>query len=169
MHTREAILPDAEQIHRLISTHFEAGTLLPRSFAEVCENIRDFVVVEERAHIIGCGALHLYGRHLAEIRSIMVDASQQRKGAGLLLVKALLRQATKHQVNCVCLFTRIPEFFARLGFSMATREDIPDKLYKDCCVCPKLHCCDEVAMVRGKVPNFAILPQPGATLVKLQA
>jgi amino-acid N-acetyltransferase len=169
MRTRNAVLPDAERIHRLISTHFGSGTLLPRSFAEICENIRDFVVVEHQGRIIGCGALHLYGLHLAEIRSIMVDSAQQRRGAGMLLVKALLRQAKKHHVNCVCLFTRIPEFFGRLGFSMATREDIPDKLYKDCCVCPKLHCCDEVAMVRGELPSFAILSQPASTLVKLQA
>lgn len=169
MRTREAILPDAEQIHQLISGHFESGTLLPRSFAEICENVRDFVVAEDQGRIIGCGALHLYGIHLAEIRSITVDPAYQKKGAGVLLVKALLRQAEKHHVNSVCLFTRIPEFFSRMGFSIVTREDIPDKLYKDCCVCPKLNCCDEVAMVRGEVPSFAILRQPSSSLVKLQA
>lgn len=169
MRTRDAILPDAEQIYRLISTHFETGTLLPRSFAEICENIRDFVVAEDKGRIIGCGALHLYGLHLAEIRSIMVDAAHQRQGAGLLLVRTLLRRAEKHHVTCVCLFTRIPEFFSRLGFALATRDDIPDKLYKDCCVCPKLLCCDEVAMVRGELPTFAILRQPMSALVKLEA
>jgi amino-acid N-acetyltransferase len=169
MRTREAILPDAEQIHELISAHFETGTLLPRTFAEICENVRDFVVAEDRGGIIGCGALHLYGQHLAEIRSIMVHHRHQRRGAGLLLVKALLRQAEKHQVSCVCLFTRIPEFFQPLGFSLARRDDIPDKLYKDCCVCPRLHCCDEFAMVRGELPTFAILPQPVSQLVKLEA
>jgi amino-acid N-acetyltransferase len=169
MRTREAILPDAQQIHDLISAHFESGTLLPRSLAEICENIRDFVVAEDHGEVVGCGALHLYGLHLAEIRSIMVQRKHQGRGAGLLLVKALLKQAEKHHVSCVCLFTRIPEFFSRLGFSLAHREDIPDKLYKDCCACPRLHCCDEVAMVRGELPTFAILPQPAFELVKLQA
>ncbi len=169
MHTRNAILPDAENVHRLISTHFDSGTLLPRTFPEICENIRDFVVVEEHGQIVGCGALHLYGLHLAEIRSITVHPSYQGKGAGQILVKALLKQARKHHVTCVCLFTRIPEFFARMGFTAVTREDIPDKLYKDCHVCPKLHCCDEVAMVRGELPTFAILQQPIFNLVKLEA
>lgn len=169
MRTRNALLPDAEQIQQLISGHFESGTLLPRSFAEICENVRDFVVVEDRGLIVGCGALHLYGIHLAEIRSITVHPSYQKKGAGARLVQALLRQAKKHHVSAVCLFTRIPEFFSRMGFSIVTREDIPDKLYKDCCVCPKLNCCDEVAMVRGDVPTFAILRQPTSSLVKLQA
>lgn len=168
MRTREATLPDAEHIDRLISTHFESGTLLPRTFPEICENVRDFVVVEQDGKIVGCGALHLYGLHLAEIRSITIDPDFRRKGAGILLVKKLLKQAEKHQVSGVCLFTRIPEFFSRLGFSIVQREEIPDKLYKDCCVCPKLHCCDEVAMVRGEVPTFAILSQPATSLVKLQ-
>jgi len=169
MRTREAILPDAEQIHRLICGHFESGTLLPRTLPEICENIRDFQVVEDGGCIIACGALHLYGLHLAEVRSIAVDPLYQKRGAGFMVVKALLRQARKHRVTGVCLFTRIPEFFARLGFVVVTREEIPDKLYKDCCVCPKLHSCDEVAMLRGELPNMAILPQPSSILVKLEA
>jgi amino-acid N-acetyltransferase len=168
MRTREARLPDAEQIYGLISSHFESGTLLPRSFPEICENIRDFVVAEDEGKIAGCGALHLYGVHLAEVRSITVHPDYRGKGVGLLIVKKLLKVAEGHEVTGVCLFTRIPEFFSRLGFSIVQREDIPDKLYKDCCVCPKLNCCDEVAMVRGAVPTFAILNQPSAAIVKLQ-
>src|ERR1700761_5788386 len=72
MRVRNAILPDAEAVERLIAVHTGDGTLLPRTLAEICENIRDFVVVEHHGHIIGCGALHLYGVHLAEIRSITV-------------------------------------------------------------------------------------------------
>lgn len=168
MRTRNAVLPDAEQIHHLISAHFETGTLLPRTFPEICENVRDFVVAEDAGRILGCGALHLYGPHLAEVRSITVDPACRHKGTGLLLLRRLLKEADKHNVSSVCLFTRIPEFFARLGFSIVRREDIPDKLYKDCCVCPKLQCCDEVAMIRGELPTFAILQQPVSALVKLE-
>jgi amino-acid N-acetyltransferase len=168
MRTRNAMLPDAEQIQRLISAHFETGTLLPRTFPEICENVRDFVVAEEGGRIVGCGALHLYGPHLAEVRSITVDPVYRNKGTGVLLLRRLLKEAGRHKVSSVCLFTRIPQFFARLGFSIVRREDIPDKLYKDCCVCPKLNCCDEVAMIRGELPAFAILPQPASALVKLE-
>src|ERR1700692_4619568 len=73
MRTREAILPDSQRIHDLIAAYSGDGTLLPRSLAEICENVRDFVVLEEGDEIIGCGALHLYGTHLAEIRSITVS------------------------------------------------------------------------------------------------
>jgi amino-acid N-acetyltransferase len=168
MRTREARLPDAEQIHSLICAYSGDGTLLPRTLAEICENVRDFVVLERDRRIIGCGALHLYGLHLAEIRSITVDPKQQAKGGGRRLVKALLAQAEKHKVTCVCLFTRIPEFFARMGFTVANHQDLPDKIHKDCYKCPRLHYCDEVAMIRGNVPRFAILPPP-ATWLKIQA
>ena len=160
MRVREAVLPDAEQIHALIANYSGDGTLLPRSLAEICENVRDFVVLEHDGRIIGCGALHLYDVHLAEIRSITVDPRSQSGGGGRRLVKALLAQAEKHKVSCVCLFTRIPEFFARMGFTTANHQDLPDKIHKDCYKCPRLYRCDEVAMVRGEVPGFAILPPP---------
>lgn len=168
MHTREAILPDAERVHELISNYSGDGTLLPRSFAEICENVRDFVVLVHRGEIVGCGALHLYGQHLAEVRSITVDPKYQKSGGGKLVVNALLEEADRHKVACICLFTRKPEFFAHLGFTVAQREDLPDKIHKDCWVCPRFHDCDEVAMVRGEVPKFAILPEPATWLVKLQ-
>lgn len=157
MRTRKARLPDAGRIHQIIAGFAERGTLLPRSFAEISENVRDFVVVEADGQIVGCGALHLYGTHLTEIRSIAVDPTFQGGGAGRRLVRALLAEAERHDVTCVCLFTRIPDFFARFGFTVAKREELPDKIYKDCLHCPKLHACDEVAMIRGALPNFAIL------------
>jgi len=168
MRTRKAILPDANQIHDLIAGYSGDGTLLPRNLAEICENVRDFVVLEDGGRIIGCGALHLYGTHLAEVRSITVAPWAQGRGGGGLLVKKLLSEAKKHRVTCICLFTRSPQFFARLGFQVAQRADLPDKIYKDCHVCPRFHCCDEVAMVRGELPRFAILPEPATLLVKLQ-
>src|ERR1700685_4022773 len=128
MRARDAILPDAEAIEALIRNYSGDGTLLPRTLAEICENVRDFVVLEDAGRIIGCGALHLYGVHLAEIRSITVDPSRQSGGGGRRLVKALMAQAERHKVSCVCLFTSIPELFSRLGFTTAAHTDLPDKI-----------------------------------------
>ena len=82
MHARNAKLPDAFAIEQLIQVHVGDGTLLPRSLAEICENIRDFIVVENDGEIVGCGALHLYGMHLAEIRSITVTSQVEGQGRG---------------------------------------------------------------------------------------
>ncbi len=151
--TRNAVLPDVEQIHAIIHSYSQIGTLLPRTVAELCENVRDFMVAESDGRIVGCGALHLYGMHLAEIRSIAVNPAAKGLGAGRKLVEALLAEAERHRVSCVCLFTRIPEFFSHMGFSLAKREELPDKIYKDCVHCPNLFACDEIAMVRGPIPQ----------------
>lgn len=159
MRTRNGLLPDAQAICDLIGLYSHDGTLLPRSLGEICENVRDFVVAEHEGKIIGCGALHLYGPHLAEVRSIAVHPSAKGKGTGRLVVNTLLRQAKRHRVSCVCLFTRIPEFFAHIGFHVTNHENVPDKILKDCVSCPRLHACDEVAMIRGELPQFSFLRQ----------
>ncbi len=91
---REAKLQDAVNIFELVNSLSGDGTLLRRSYAEICENVRDFAVAESEAGIfLGCGALHLYGPHLAEIRSIVVKPEAKGQGAGGRLIRALLEEA----------------------------------------------------------------------------
>jgi amino-acid N-acetyltransferase len=169
---RQAKLQDAVNIFELVNSLSGDGTLLRRSYAEICENVRDFSVAESESGIfLGCGALHLYGPHLAEVRSIVVKPEAKGQGAGGRLLQGLLEEAEAQGVVSVCLFTRIPDFFFRFGFRIAERTTLPDKIYKDCQACPRLYACDEVAMVRGPLPRMAVLgptriAQP--ELVKLQ-
>ncbi|MGH9689303.1 MAG: N-acetyltransferase [Candidatus Acidiferrales bacterium] len=170
--TRNAVLPDVQHIHAIIQPYADAGTLLPRAIGELSENVRDFVVAEGDGRVIGCGALHLYGTHLAEIRSIAVAPDSKGRGAGRALVEALMEEANRQSVTCVCLFTRTPEFFAHLGFEMARRQELPDKIYKDCVCCPKLSSCDEIAMVKGQIPanmNGLCDPRIAIPLVQLKS
>jgi amino-acid N-acetyltransferase len=169
---RQAKLQDAENIFRLVNTLSGDGTLLPRSYAEICENVRDFAMAEsESGAFLGCGALHLYGPHLAEVRSILVKPEAKHQGAGSKLLRALLDEAEDQGVTSVCLFTRIPDFFVQFGFRIVDRTVLPDKIYKDCQSCPRLYACDEAAMVRGPLPRIAVLGPskiPKPELVKLQ-
>lgn len=167
--TRQAVLPDVGQICGIIQPYAEQGALLPRGVAELCENIRDFIVAGQDGLVLGCGALHLYGMHLAEIRSVAVLPEQKGRGAGRLLVEALIEESKRHGVTCLCLFTRTPGFFSRLGFEISSRQDLPDKIYKDCIHCPKLTCCDEIAMVMGQLPPKTNgLREPGILVPILQ-
>ncbi len=174
---RKAKLPDAVNIFDLVNSLSGDGTLLRRSYAEICENVRDFAVAESPVSgetggvFLGCGALHLYGPHLAEVRSIVVKPEAKGQGAGGRLLRSLLDEAEEQSVTAVCLFTRIPDFFFHFGFRVVDRTTLPDKIYKDCQTCPRLYACDEVAMVRGPLPKIAVLgpsriAQP--ELVKLQ-
>jgi amino-acid N-acetyltransferase len=170
MQSRSAKLPDAFAIEQLIQVHVGDGTLLARSFSDIYENIRDFIVVEHEGEIVGCGALHLYGMHLAEIRSITVTSKSKGRGAGRVLVDALLKEAKHQHVTCVCLFTRIPDFFGRLGFRVVHKKALPDKALKDCLLCPRQHACDEIAMYKGTLPKAAGVsrrPQPAQAYVQI--
>jgi len=174
---RQARLQDARNIFDLVNSLSGDGTLLRRSYAEICENVRDFSVAEssnpsQGAEFLGCGALHLYGPHLAEVRSIVVKPAAKGLGAGGQLLRALMCEAEHQGVASVCLFTRIPDFFIHFGFRVEDRTTLPDKIYKDCQSCPRLYACDEVAMLHGPLPNTAVLgpsllPEP--ELIKLQA
>ncbi len=169
---RKAKLQDAVNIFELVNSLSGDGTLLRRSYAEICENVRDFTVAESESGVfLGCGALHLYGPHLAEVRSIVVKPEAKGQGAGGKVLQALLAEAEDQGVTAVCLFTRIPDFFFHFAFRVVDRTALPDKIYKDCQTCPRLYACDEVAMVRGPLPKIAVLgpsrfSQPD--LVKLQ-
>jgi amino-acid N-acetyltransferase len=150
MLVRKALLHDASNVYDLVNSLSGDGTLLKRAFAEICENIRDFTVAESDGGVfIGCGALHFYGPHLCEVRSIVVKP--EAKGQD---------EAEEHGIQSVCLFTRIPDFFFKYGFrTVEDKSELPDKVFKDCQNCPRLHRCDEVAMVRGRIPRISILGQ----------
>jgi amino-acid N-acetyltransferase len=112
---RKAKLPDAVNIFDLVNSLSGDGTLLRRSYAEICENVRDFALAESPVSgetggvFLGCGALHLYGPHLAEVRSIVVKPEAKGQGAGGRLLRALLEEAEEQSVTAVCLFTPIHE------------------------------------------------------------
>jgi len=176
LRTRKAQLQDAHAIHQLIDSFSHDGTLLRRSYAEICANIRTFTVVETHTHqFLGCAALHVYGPHLAEIRSIAVRPDIQGSGAGGQLVRELLRQANSRNIKCVCLFTRVPGFFEHFHFRVADRLALEDKVLKDCVHCSRRNACDETAMTLGELPTSQnmphsdfFLPQLSSALIQLQ-
>jgi amino-acid N-acetyltransferase len=153
LRTRKAQRHDARAIHQLIESFTHDNTLLHRSYAEISENIHTFTIVETGSgQFLGCAALHVYGQHLAEVRSIVVDPSIKRHGAGSLLVHALLDQAEASGIRCVCLLTRVPGFFARLDFRVVEHQALRDKVAKDCVRCARRNACDEIAMAIGELP-----------------
>jgi amino-acid N-acetyltransferase len=154
MRTRRARLQDAHAIYRLVDDHSHDGTLLHRTYAEIYKNIDTFTVVESAADgLIGCAALHVYGPHLAELRSIVVRPGIRGEGAGGLLVKSILAEAKESGIRCVCLFTRIPAFFEHFRFRITKHDSLRDKFVKDCQHCARRHACDETPMVIGELPT----------------
>jgi amino-acid N-acetyltransferase len=143
---RKASLMDVKALVKLINDYASQGIMLPRTEFELAENVRDFTVAEVDGEVAGCGALHFYGLRTGEVRSLAVHPERKSRGIGRSVVEALESEAIGHGLVSVFAFTYIPDFFARLGYLEVDRRQLPAKVWKDCLRCPKLQCCDEIAM-----------------------
>ncbi|MBI4458703.1 MAG: N-acetyltransferase [Acidobacteria bacterium] len=153
---RQAELADIPAILRLINGYAAQAIMLPRTELELCEGLRDFLVAIDDGELVGCGALHFYTPHMAELRSLAVSPQHTHSGVGQRLVRELLEQAGQYGLAVVFLFTYVPRFFHKLGFQEVDRAALPLKTWKDCLRCPHFQACDEIAM--------AYLLSPGAEI-----
>ncbi|MDF1817411.1 MAG: N-acetyltransferase [Immundisolibacteraceae bacterium] len=145
---RPATLNDARAIHDLLVYYASRGNLLPRTHENLCRHIRDFVVLEEAGKIVASGALEVMSNDLGEIRSLVVDADQQRRGLGQQVAARLIEMAAEIGLKRVMALTYVPEFFTQLQFEQVERESLPEKIWQVCVKCYKFDHCDEIAMIR---------------------
>lgn len=142
---------DVPAIHRLITYHAELKRMLFRSHADLYEHIRDFFVcVEDGAEgeeVVGCAALELVWRDLAEIKSLAVDETKRGRGIGTLLVRAAVDEARQLNLARVFALTRDRPFFEKQAFLVVDKETLPHKVWTDCVRCPLQEHCDEIAVV----------------------
>ncbi len=147
---RKARIQDVKAIHALLLDNpEEEGLVLPRSYAQLYNLLRDFNVLVDRKteEIMGCCALNICWDALAEVRSLYVEKHHRGHNFGSLLVEACLSEAVTIGIYCVFVLTNTPEFFVRLGFEESPKDDLPQKVWADCINCPKFPDCDEIAMV----------------------
>ena len=158
---RRARVQDAGEIRRLITLFADRDEMLHRSLGEIYENIRDFYVVEdEDGQVLACGGLHVCWSHLAEVKSLAVDESEQRRGHGRRIVEACIEEARELGLTTVFALTYRPEFFTRLGFRIVDKATLPHKVWNECIRCPKFPGCGEVAVVyeleRMTLPSLSL-------------
>ena len=142
-------MDDVPTVHGLINEFAEQGEMLFRAPAELYEHLRDFHVCEREGRIVGCCALEIMWRDLAEIKSLCVSPSHQGQGIGQRLVTAALAEADRLGLLRVFALTRSQEFFEQLGFAVVDRDALPHKIWDDCLRCPRRDDCDEIAVMRS--------------------
>jgi len=145
---RKATIQDVPEMQRIINSFADKGDLLHRSLNQLYENIRDFLVLEEDARILGTCALHVNWGDLAEIMALTVDGSCQGKGLGKELVEKCLDEAQALGITRVFALTYKPEFFRKLGFRLVDKSELPQKVWSECIHCVKFPDCGEVALIR---------------------
>jgi amino-acid N-acetyltransferase len=146
---RKAHIGDVSAIHRLVNSSAEKGEMLPRSLAELYDNMRDYLVYApaDKGEVTGACALHICWENLAEIRSLCVDESSRGRGIGHELVRACMDEAREFGLERLFVLTYRASFFAELGFREVEKTELPQKIWTDCIKCPKFPKCDEVAMI----------------------
>jgi len=143
---RPAVAADVAALSRLIADHVGAGQLLPRSAGDIRDTLATWIVAELDGTLAGCGSLHQMSRSRMEVRSLVVRADYRGHGIGAAIVRQLIARAWNTEAECVYALTRAVSFFARLGFQVTDRANIPEKLAHDCVPCPLWAHCDETAM-----------------------
>jgi amino-acid N-acetyltransferase len=138
---------DAAEIHSLVNQFAQRGDMLPRTPAEVYENLRDFFVLRDGRQLLACVALHIVWEDLAEVRSLAVREESQAQGLGAILVQACVEEARSLGLTTLFALTYRPAFFEKLGFSQADVMSLPRKVWNECYRCPKFPGCNEIAMV----------------------
>lgn len=145
---RKARMSDVKGIHGLIAEYARKGDMLPRSLADIYENLRDyFVFLGDDGELVGSAAIHIMWEDLAEVRSLAVREGKMRRGIGTQLVESCISEAIMLGIARVFALTYKPEFFEKLGFHVVDKAELPQKIWADCLKCSKFPDCDEVALV----------------------
>jgi len=93
-----------------------AQTNLPR--------ISSFLVATVEKKIVGCCALQIYSKRIAEVRSLAVHPDFQKRRIASQLVERCKRRAKSRGVKELFAVTSQVSFFGRAGFSTFRREKI---------------------------------------------
>ncbi len=145
---RPARYEDIPGILHLVNEHARRGDLLPRTVASIRETLNDWLIAKDEADdIVACVALYAYSPVLAEVRSLAVHDRAKGGGWGSTLMKALVFEARRRNIETLFALTRAVRFFQRAGFHVTNRERFPEKVWRDCSSCPLIENCDETAVV----------------------
>jgi amino-acid N-acetyltransferase len=136
----------ARRLHALIAKHRDEGHLLPRTLDELTVHADRFVIALRGRSIVGCGELAPLSPHVAEVRSLAVNAVVRDGGVGATIVEEIRRRARRSGFEKLCAFTHAPGYFSRLGFSIVPHLWISDKIFTDCVKCPLFRRCGQYAM-----------------------
>lgn len=75
-------------------------------------------------------------------------------------MEAINEEAKLFDLQALFAFTYVPDFFAKMGYHLVDRSELPLKAWKDCLRCPKFQACDEIAVLKTLKP---VISKPSAT------
>jgi len=151
---RTADIGDAKKVLALIQANLDEGHLLPRTLGELTVHAGRFVVAVRGRSIVGCAELAPLSAHVAEVRSLAVDAKSRGARVGVMIVEELRRRARRDGFEKLCAFTHAPGYFSRMGFSIVPHSWLLEKIFTDCVKCPLFRRCGQYGMVVPLDPSL---------------
>ena len=99
--------------------------LYPQQLAQKnLPGISSFLVATSGDRIVGCCALQIYSKRMAEVRSLVVHPDFQDQRIASRLVELCKQRARKRGVKELFAVTSETSFFGRAGFATFRREKI---------------------------------------------
>lgn len=122
---------DIPSVLSLMNPFVEKKILLPRTYENLFENLKDYIIYEIDGGIRACAALHFYNSDQAEILGVAVDSSFSNLGIGPKLIEFLIEKAKSKQIKSVfILTTKTSDWFESLGFKSDIIDSIPQERKK---------------------------------------
>ncbi|GAV19399.1 amino-acid N-acetyltransferase [Mariprofundus micogutta] len=143
---RSASVDDVEGIYDLLKPFAERNIILSRDRDNIFQHLQEFLVAEYDNDLAGVVCAHIYGKNIAEVRSLVVSPAYQKHGIGKLLVEACEHWLAGLGVAKVFALTYVEKFFAQLGYRIVSKESLPHKVWTVCVHCSRFADCDEVAV-----------------------
>lgn len=126
---RPALPADVEAIAGLVTPYSQDRILLGKDLVDYYESIQEFLVAESAGEVLGCGAIHVMWRDLAEIRTLAVHPNLRGQGVGHRLLLTLMNRARDLGLARLFCLTFEVDFFLRHGFEVAGEEVVDPSTY----------------------------------------
>lgn len=150
---RPARTSDVPAIQALIEPLVQRRILLGKDRVVFYEALQEFRVAEDdEGRLIGCGALHVIWDDLAEVRTLAVEESWLRKGAGHALLERIEEDARALGVTKLFCLTFETGFFGRHGFEPIGEEIVSPDVFAQLALSPDEGVAEFLDLARVK-PN----------------
>jgi amino-acid N-acetyltransferase len=126
---RPACAADVTEIFELVNRYAALGLMLPRTGAQIADDIDAYVVVvDDNDRVTACAAMYEYSPSLAEIGSVAVAPAAQGRGLGSVAVRGAEAVARRRGIGELFALSTADRFFESLGYVETSISRYPEKL-----------------------------------------
>ena len=156
---RRAREADVSNIAALINGYAAEQIMLPKTADAIALAIDDFIVATDRhGRLLGCAALREYAPSLAEVGSVAVARRAHGLGIGRELVGRIEALGAARGVTEVFALTLTTGFFESMDYTVVDRARYPEKICRDCVICPRRMACDEICVGKELAKPSSVQP-----------